>query len=510
MAGASLRASGLPASIGESELRAVFRREDQLSNVQVAKDASGACCGYAILDFESEGAAMRALARYNGRFLPGQRSSLKLSASGPGSGRFPLLAYQLCVGNLAASVTDADLFEAFKALSGDVSGARVIRQEPSGKSRGFGFVRLANDKAVDSMLERARGFQVHGVQVTVCETCQQEMPPGADQRSVFLGNLDLSVTECWLREALAVFGELDSVSVNCNPGARCFGFATFADTEGALGAMSLLKDRVLKDREQFRRLHLRWSRPPRAQLRPRGLAPGPGSRFAAPAALSSLEQDDGLGKEYLQSLQPVRQLDANVMRVPGAAMDATDTAYWLSMMMGQIPRDLGAPPSGPAETAQDPPMQEALQQVPGLVAPDDEKSLESFVANTNGLLVLWSSLEDPPVHENPPVPELAAEDELASLEVCAWCRRASARSWCGCASEERANLEDPPVQEGPQQVPGLVAADAEASLEASAVASESQDQAEGSWSKAPASALGLGGYSSSEDEAEPASKRPKN
>ncbi|CAE8592732.1 unnamed protein product, partial [Polarella glacialis] len=42
---------------------------------------------------------------------------------------------------------------------------------------------------------------------------------------------------------------------------------------------------------------------------------------------------------------------------------------------------------------------------------------------------------------------------------------------------------------------------------ASAVATESQDQAEGLSSRAPA--LGLVGYSSSEDEAEPASKRPK-
>jgi RNA recognition motif-containing protein len=50
------------------------------------------------------------------------------------------------VSNLSFNVTDDDL-EGFFAEYGEVSSARVITDKFTGKSRGFGFVEMANDEA---------------------------------------------------------------------------------------------------------------------------------------------------------------------------------------------------------------------------------------------------------------------------------------------------------------------------------------------------------------------------
>ena len=48
------------------------------------------------------------------------------------------------VGNLAYSVTDADLSQAFSAY-GTVANASVIKDKFSGQSKGFGFVEMPNN-----------------------------------------------------------------------------------------------------------------------------------------------------------------------------------------------------------------------------------------------------------------------------------------------------------------------------------------------------------------------------
>ncbi|MDR1200807.1 MAG: RNA-binding protein [Tannerellaceae bacterium] len=60
------------------------------------------------------------------------------------------------ISNLSFGVTDADLTELFSDY-GDVTSAKVITDRETGKSRGFGFVEMANDnegqKAIDELNE---------------------------------------------------------------------------------------------------------------------------------------------------------------------------------------------------------------------------------------------------------------------------------------------------------------------------------------------------------------------
>jgi RNA recognition motif-containing protein len=60
------------------------------------------------------------------------------------------------ISNLSYGVTDADLTELFSEY-GEVTSAKVITDRETGKSRGFGFVEMANEsegqKAIDELNE---------------------------------------------------------------------------------------------------------------------------------------------------------------------------------------------------------------------------------------------------------------------------------------------------------------------------------------------------------------------
>jgi RNA recognition motif-containing protein len=72
---------------------------------------------------------------------------------------------KLFVGNLPWSVTDQDLEEMFAPFGG-VDSAKVITDRETGRSRGFGFVEMADDSA-RSAIEDLNDSEVQGRKLTV-------------------------------------------------------------------------------------------------------------------------------------------------------------------------------------------------------------------------------------------------------------------------------------------------------------------------------------------------------
>jgi RNA recognition motif-containing protein len=77
------------------------------------------------------------------------------------------------VSNLSFNVTDDDL-EGFFAEYGEVSSARVITDKFTGKSRGFGFVEMANDEAARKAIAELDGGRVEGREIKVAEARPRE------------------------------------------------------------------------------------------------------------------------------------------------------------------------------------------------------------------------------------------------------------------------------------------------------------------------------------------------
>ncbi len=70
------------------------------------------------------------------------------------------------VGNLSFDVSDASLQEAFAAF-GAVDKANVVTDRMTGRSRGFGFIEMANDEEAKAAIEGLNGTELSGRTVTV-------------------------------------------------------------------------------------------------------------------------------------------------------------------------------------------------------------------------------------------------------------------------------------------------------------------------------------------------------
>ncbi len=86
------------------------------------------------------------------------------------------MAKKLYVGNLAFSVTDDELMQAFTSF-GNVLSARVVMDRMTGRSKGFGFVELEEDGRADEAVDKMNGQTIGGRPVRVSEAKPQEERP---------------------------------------------------------------------------------------------------------------------------------------------------------------------------------------------------------------------------------------------------------------------------------------------------------------------------------------------
>ena len=80
---------------------------------------------------------------------------------------------KLYVGNLPYSVNDQKLNEIFSAV-GEVSSAKVITDYDSGRSKGFGFVEMANDGEASTAISKLDGSECNGRNLRVNEARPKE------------------------------------------------------------------------------------------------------------------------------------------------------------------------------------------------------------------------------------------------------------------------------------------------------------------------------------------------
>ena len=88
------------------------------------------------------------------------------------------MAKNIYVGNLAWAATEDDLKQLFGQY-GAVIKAQIIQDRDTGRSRGFGFVEMANDEEAQKAIEALNEFEHQGRPLTVNEAQPREQrPPG--------------------------------------------------------------------------------------------------------------------------------------------------------------------------------------------------------------------------------------------------------------------------------------------------------------------------------------------
>jgi len=93
---------------------------------------------------------------------------------------------RLYVGNLAFNTTDAELQELFTA-HGTVSSAQIITDRETGRSKGFGFVEMADDAAAQAAIDALNGTQHNGRKLTVNDAKPREQRTGGGGRGGYGG-----------------------------------------------------------------------------------------------------------------------------------------------------------------------------------------------------------------------------------------------------------------------------------------------------------------------------------
>lgn len=83
------------------------------------------------------------------------------------------MAKKLYVGNLSYNVTEAQLRELFAPL-GEITEVTLIMDRETGRSKGFGFVQLAEDNAATEAIRRFNGHSLDNRALSVSEARPRE------------------------------------------------------------------------------------------------------------------------------------------------------------------------------------------------------------------------------------------------------------------------------------------------------------------------------------------------
>jgi RNA recognition motif-containing protein len=80
------------------------------------------------------------------------------------------------VSHLSFGLKSEDLQEAFEAY-GDVISARIITDKFTGRSRGFGFVEMSNDRSAEEAINALNGAELDGKTISVAEARPKDERP---------------------------------------------------------------------------------------------------------------------------------------------------------------------------------------------------------------------------------------------------------------------------------------------------------------------------------------------
>jgi len=86
------------------------------------------------------------------------------------------MAKRLYVGGLSYNTTQEGLTQAF-SQAGAVTSASIVTDKMSGRSRGFGFVEMANDEEAEKAIQMWNGKELDGRTLTVNEARPMESRP---------------------------------------------------------------------------------------------------------------------------------------------------------------------------------------------------------------------------------------------------------------------------------------------------------------------------------------------
>uniref|UniRef100_A0A8C7WDB1 Polyadenylate-binding protein n=1 Tax=Oncorhynchus mykiss TaxID=8022 RepID=A0A8C7WDB1_ONCMY len=287
----SLRKSGvgnvfiknLDKTIDNKALYDTFSAFGNILSCKVVCDENGSK-GYAFVHFETQDAADRAIEKMNGMLLNdrkvfvGRFKSRKEREAELGAKAKEFT--NVYIKNFGDDMNDDKLKEMFDQY-GKILSVKVMT-DPSGKSRGFGFVSYEKHEDANKACEEMNGQEFNGKTVFVgraqkkierqgelkrkFEMLKQERISRYQGVNLYIKNLDDTIDDEKLRKEFTPFGSITSAKVMLEEGrSKGFGFVCFSSPEEATKAVTEMNGRIvgskplyvaLAQRKEERKAHL--------------------------------------------------------------------------------------------------------------------------------------------------------------------------------------------------------------------------------------------------------------
>lgn len=274
--GRSLYVGNLDPKVTDGLLWEVFSTVGSVESCKVINDKTGESSGYGFVDFMFEEEAERALQALNGKKI--YNKEIKVNwASHATIKEDTSNHHNVFVGDLSAEITDEMLHKAFGAF-GSISDARVMWDQNTGRSRGYGFVSFRDRGDAERAISEMNGVWL-GNRTIRCNWANQKATPGSGgptggsgggssggpsgansssltfedvaaqaptaNTTVYVGNLGPEITEEALGTCFQGFGVIEEVRIQKDKG---FGFVKFQNHDQATRAIFTVNGTILGSR----------------------------------------------------------------------------------------------------------------------------------------------------------------------------------------------------------------------------------------------------------------------
>jgi len=259
----------LDKSIDNKIMYDTFSTFGNILSCKVAQDEEGKSRGYGFVHFETEEAALNAIAKVNGmllndrqvfvgRFVPRNEREKQM---GERAKKFT----NVFVKNFGDEIQDDEkLKDMFKEF-GEIVSAKVAKDEggDSSKTKGFGFVAFETAEAAEKAVEAMNGKDINGRQLYVGRA-QKKAERQAELRkkfeeqkaqrmnkyagvNLYVKNLDDQIDDEKLRREFQAFGNITSAKVMTDSSGRSkgFGFVCFSTAEEATKAVTDMNGKIV-------------------------------------------------------------------------------------------------------------------------------------------------------------------------------------------------------------------------------------------------------------------------
>uniref|UniRef100_A0ACD5WKU2 Uncharacterized protein n=1 Tax=Avena sativa TaxID=4498 RepID=A0ACD5WKU2_AVESA len=274
---ANLYVGSLPASMSSHKLLELFLPFGRVVRYKVADDCfTGVSQGYGFVKYADPDCAASAIKRMNGRLVDGKTLEVR-TAGVPPSVHNPSMhsvsdacslpskemdTSGLYICNLPLSMDELKLLEYFLPF-GKVTGIKLPRDQITGSSKGYGFVKYSDSCHAAQAITHLNGVLVEGrkmeVRVAGSHPTLSNSAVGShtntrtikeiDMANLYVCNIAASIDTNKLVELFSPFGKVTHARVASNQGTSSgngYGFVRFADPQCATDAIALMNGALIE------------------------------------------------------------------------------------------------------------------------------------------------------------------------------------------------------------------------------------------------------------------------